>query len=98
MHLADWQSYLKADQRLVALYADPDAWTRKAVLNVASFGKFSSDRTIAEYAPLYDDFSPCRQNGSLNLNATATLHTSHPSPFQMIPGAYPSHLSPHTRP
>jgi starch phosphorylase len=50
MHLADLKSYLEADQRLAELYAAPDAWTRKAVLNVASSGKFSSDRTIAEYA------------------------------------------------
>jgi starch phosphorylase len=50
MHLADLQSYLVADERLSALYANPDAWTRKAILNVAASGKFSSDRTIAEYA------------------------------------------------
>jgi starch phosphorylase len=50
MHLADLTSYLEADQRLRALYADPDAWARKAILNVAGSGKFSSDRTIAEYA------------------------------------------------
>ena len=50
MHLADLKSYLEADQRLVELYADPDAWARKAILNVAGSGKFSSDRTIAEYA------------------------------------------------
>src|SRR5438045_30341 len=50
MHLADLKAYLGADQRLVELYADPDAWARKAILNVAGSGKFSSDRTIAEYA------------------------------------------------
>jgi starch phosphorylase len=50
MHLADLTSYLEADQRLVSLYADPDGWARKAILNVAGSGKFSSDRTIAEYA------------------------------------------------
>ena len=50
MHLADLKSYLEADQRLRDLYADPDAWARKAILNVAGSGKFSSDRTIAEYA------------------------------------------------
>jgi glycogen phosphorylase len=50
MHLADLKSYLEADQRLRELYADPDAWARKAILNVAGSGKFSSDRTIAEYA------------------------------------------------
>jgi len=50
MHLADLTSYLEADQRLRDLYADPNAWARKAILNVAASGKFSSDRTIAEYA------------------------------------------------
>ncbi len=50
MHLADLTSYLEADQRLTKLYAEPDAWAQKAILNVASSGKFSSDRTIAEYA------------------------------------------------
>jgi starch phosphorylase len=50
MHLADLTSYLEADQRLCELYKDPQAWARKAILNVAGSGKFSSDRTIAEYA------------------------------------------------
>jgi glycogen phosphorylase len=50
MHLADLKSYLEADERLSALYANPDEWARKAILNVAGSGKFSSDRTIAEYA------------------------------------------------
>ena len=50
MHLADLKSYLEADQRLRDLYSDPNSWTRKAILNVAASGKFSSDRTIAEYA------------------------------------------------
>ena len=50
MHLADLKSYLEADDRLCALYANPDEWARKAILNVAGSGKFSSDRTIAEYA------------------------------------------------
>ena len=50
MHLADLKSYLQADQQLCNLYADPARWARKAILNVASSGKFSSDRTIAEYA------------------------------------------------
>src|SRR6266566_439948 len=50
MHLADLKSYLDADQRLRELYTDTDAWVRKTILNVAGSGKFSSDRTIAEYA------------------------------------------------
>ena len=59
MHLADLQSYLDADRRLLALYADPDAWARKAILNVAGSGKFSSDRTIAEYATGIWNAKPC---------------------------------------
>jgi len=59
MHLADLTSYLQADQRLTDLYADPDAWAQKAILNVASSGKFSSDRTISEYATEIWDIQPC---------------------------------------
>jgi len=49
-HLADLTDYARAHRELAALYADPEAWTRKAIINVACSGKFSSDRTIAEYA------------------------------------------------
>jgi starch phosphorylase len=49
MHLADLTSYVQAQDRLGELYANPHEWARKAILNVASSGKFSSDRTIAEY-------------------------------------------------
>jgi len=50
MHLADLKSYLDADGRLRELYASPDGWVSKAILNVAGSGKFSSDRTVSEYA------------------------------------------------
>ena len=50
MHLADLKSYLEADQQLCKVYSEPDEWSRKAILNVAGSGKFSSDRTIAQYA------------------------------------------------
>jgi starch phosphorylase len=59
MHLADLKSYLEADRRLCDLYANPDAWARKAILNVAGSGKFSSDRTIAEYAADIWKAKPC---------------------------------------
>ena len=59
MHLADLSSYLSADQRLCDLYADPDGWARKVILNVAGSGKFSSDRTIAEYAAGIWKVGPC---------------------------------------
>ena len=59
MHLADLKSYLEADQRLCALYSTSDAWARKAILNVANSGKFSSDRTIADYASEIWHVGPC---------------------------------------
>jgi starch phosphorylase len=59
MHLADLTSYLEADRRLEQLYADAKGWARKAVLNVAASGKFSSERTIAEYAAGIWDAKPC---------------------------------------
>jgi starch phosphorylase len=59
MHLADLASYLEADRCLEQLYSDPKAWARKAILNVAASGTFSSDRTIAEYAAEIWDAKPC---------------------------------------
>jgi len=50
LHLADLDSYLAAHDDAARLYLDGSAWTQKAILNVARIGKFSSDRTIAEYA------------------------------------------------
>jgi glycogen phosphorylase len=59
MHLADLASYLEADRRLLESYADPEDWLRKVILNIAHSGKFSSDRTIAEYAAEIWDAKPC---------------------------------------
>jgi starch phosphorylase len=50
MHLADLKGYVETQQRVSDLYRDGAAWARKAIHNVARSGKFSSDRTIAEYA------------------------------------------------
>jgi len=59
MHLADLRSYLEADQQLVELYAHPNDWARKAIVNIATSGKFSSDRTIREYATDIWKAEPC---------------------------------------
>lgn len=50
MLLADFESYRQCQQRVSQSYLDPEAWSQKSILNVANMGKFSSDRTIAEYA------------------------------------------------
>jgi len=49
-HLADLPSYIEMEQRAAQEYLQPELWTRKAILNVARIGKFSSDRTVQEYA------------------------------------------------
>jgi glycogen phosphorylase len=59
MHLADLKSYLEADRQLCELYADRDGWARNAIYNVAGSGKFSSDRTIAQYAAEIWNAKPC---------------------------------------
>jgi len=59
MHLADLTSYCQAQDKLGDLYANPDEWALKAILNVASSGKFSSDRTIHEYATEIWKTEPC---------------------------------------
>jgi starch phosphorylase len=59
MHLADLKAYLEADQLLLDLYARPEDWARKTILNIAGSGKFSSDRTIREYATEIWGAKPC---------------------------------------
>jgi len=48
--LADYASYIACQKRVDALYRDREQWMRCAILNVANMGKFSSDRTIMQYA------------------------------------------------
>ncbi|MEP6538702.1 MAG: glycogen/starch/alpha-glucan phosphorylase [Bryobacteraceae bacterium] len=50
LHIADFQEYADAQQRVSATFNDATAWSSKAILNVARMGKFSSDRSIQEYA------------------------------------------------
>jgi starch phosphorylase len=50
MLLADLREYITTQDRVDAAYGDPDAWDRMAIVNVARAGRFSSDRTIQEYA------------------------------------------------
>jgi starch phosphorylase len=59
-HLADLTSYAQTQQRVGELYADREQWARKAIINVAASGKFSSDRTILDYAREIWHASPCR--------------------------------------
>ena len=47
--LADYQSYIDAQERVSALWRKPKAWTRSSILNPARMGKFSSGRSIRDY-------------------------------------------------
>jgi glycogen phosphorylase len=59
MHLADLSAYAQAQARVGTLYGDPKAWSRMAIVKIARSGKFSSDRTIAEYAADIWGAAPC---------------------------------------
>jgi starch phosphorylase len=58
MLLADYEDYMKSQDKVNLLYQNPLEWSKKCLLNIASSGKFSSDRTIAEYAKDIWDVEP----------------------------------------
>ena len=62
MHLADLRSYDDAHKKALTTYKNTDEWNKKAIINIASSGKFSSDRTIAEYAKDIWNLKPCPIN------------------------------------
>jgi starch phosphorylase len=59
MILADLRAYIHTQDRVDTAYKDRRGWARKAILNVARAGKFSSDRTIREYASEIWHVDPC---------------------------------------
>lgn len=60
MLLADYESYLRCQESVGAAYQDQDRWTRMSILNVARIGRFSSDRSIREYASKIWNVKPVR--------------------------------------
>jgi glycogen phosphorylase len=59
MLLADLRAYIQTQEKVDEAYRDQEGWVRKAILNVARAGKFSSDRTIQEYASQIWHVDPC---------------------------------------
>jgi starch phosphorylase len=59
-HLGDLPAYLEAQERVDQIFRQPATWTSRAILNVARMGRFSSDRTMAEYARDIWDIRPVR--------------------------------------
>jgi starch phosphorylase len=60
LHLADFNSYLAAQEKISTVFIDHEKWSSKAILNVARMSKFSSDRTIREYADGIWNIKPVR--------------------------------------
>lgn len=58
--LADYRSYMDCQQDVDRVYRDQDEWTRRSILNVARVGRFSSDRSIREYAEKIWGVKPVR--------------------------------------
>lgn len=61
-HMADFAAFMEASQAASQLYKDRDAWVKKAIINIARIGKFSSDRTITEYAEQIWEIKPLHLN------------------------------------
>ena len=58
MHMADLGSYIEAQRKVEEAYKDQDRWAKMAIINIATSGKFSSDRTIQQYADEIWDVKP----------------------------------------
>ncbi|MEM1367780.1 MAG: glycogen/starch/alpha-glucan phosphorylase [Cyanobacteria bacterium P01_H01_bin.15] len=73
--LADYQSYIDCQEQVSQAYQDRDQWTRMSIINSATMAKFSSDRTIAEYAKEIWDIKPVKveltdySSGSIGVHA-----------------------------
>jgi starch phosphorylase len=63
MLLADYQSYVEAQDQTEQAYRDPDRWTRMSILNVARCGFFSSDRSIRQYCEDIWQVKPVKVEG-----------------------------------
>ncbi len=59
MHLADLKSFCEAHDRVDEAFGNKEKWARMAILNIAASGKFSSDRTISQYASEIWKVKPC---------------------------------------
>ncbi|WP_198411269.1 glycogen/starch/alpha-glucan phosphorylase [Marinimicrobium alkaliphilum] len=57
--LADFEGYVAAQEKIDGWYRDPSVWAKKALINIAGMGKFSSDRSIQDYVRQVWKLEPC---------------------------------------
>ena len=86
LHLADLRAYTEAHTRLGEFYRDPSAWTRASIIDVESSGKFSSDRTIAQYASEIWNVVPCPVVDGIPADDGASSQTASPPARAVIAG------------
>jgi starch phosphorylase len=58
MLLADYRSYIAAQEEVAKAFRDKDEWIKKSILNTANMGRFSSDRSVSEYARIIWGIKP----------------------------------------
>jgi glycogen phosphorylase len=63
--LADFSAYRRCQERVEALYGDVEEWSRRAILNVAGMGEFSSDRAVQQYMAQVWEMIPPSENATL---------------------------------
>jgi starch phosphorylase len=76
--LADYAPYVACQEQVDAVYSDPDEWARRAILNVAGMGRFSSDRAILEYAEHIWHVRPVKGAGAVDASASAPASRTTP--------------------
>lgn len=65
---ADFPSYIEAQEKVDQTYANKHLWTKKSIMSTAGCGKFSSDRTIKQYASQIWDIKPVRRPGPVSVS------------------------------
>jgi starch phosphorylase len=68
--LADYASYIACQERVDMLYRNEDEWVRRAILNVAGTGKFSSDQAILNYPGAVWNIKPARPDTNARISAS----------------------------
>ena len=84
-HIADFPSYVETQQLIDGEYLNEEIWWRKAILNVARIGKFSSDRTIMEYARDIWHIGPFEKHGRLSKPAARNVAPAPKAAVQAMP-------------